>query len=147
MESQRIGTPGQISTHCLPTSIRELIKVVGLSAALVIVAERGGIRLCVPTQATADHWLSPLIGLPALTALVECYRGEEIDIARCVAALRAVQEQQIASEAAAGLSNATLARRYGYTERGIRKLRRRVEGELTLADRQGQLFALETTKD
>ncbi|WP_241085755.1 Mor transcription activator family protein [Candidatus Vondammii sp. HM_W22] len=137
----------QLNPDYLPTSIQELIEVVGLAAALVIVAERGGVRLCVPAQAAADHWLAPLIGLPALTALVERYRGEEIDIARCVAALRAVQEQQIASEAAAGVSNASLARRYGYTERGIRKLRRRAEDELTLADRQGQLFASETTKD
>ena len=138
-----MGVPGQIPTHYLPASIQELIEVVGVSAALAIVEERGGITLCVPTQALPDHWLVELIGLAALTALVERYRGEEIEIARCAAAMRAIQEQQIVREAEAGASNATLARRYGYTERGIRKLRRRVEGELADATAQGQLFAFE----
>jgi DNA-binding CsgD family transcriptional regulator len=58
--------------------------------------------------------------------------------------MRAIQEQQIVREAEAGTSNATLARRYGYTERGIRKLRRRVEGDLAVDGAQGQLFAFET---
>lgn len=139
-----MGAPGQLPTHYLPASVQELVEVVGVSAALAIVEERGGITLCVPTVAASDHWLSGLIGLPALTALVERYRGEEIEIARCAAAMRAIQEQQIVAEAGAGASNATLARRYGYTERGIRKLRRRVEGELADASAQGQLFAFET---
>ncbi|WP_275100128.1 hypothetical protein [Sedimenticola hydrogenitrophicus] len=139
-----MGAPGQIPAHYLPDSVQELIEVVGLAATLVIVEERGGIRLCVPARATPDHWLADRIGMPALTALVERYQNEEIEVARCVAALRAVQEQQIVREAEAGASNATLARRYGYTERGIRKLRRRVEGELADATAQGQLFAFET---
>lgn len=140
-----MGAPGQISIHYLPESIQELIEVVGWPATLVIVEARGGVRLCVPSQATADHWLAERIGMQALIALVERYRGEEIEVARCAAAIRAGQERQILREASAGASNATLARQYGYTERGIRKLRRRVEREQANACAQGQLFAFEAS--
>ncbi|MDH5185404.1 MAG: hypothetical protein OEX12_16110 [Gammaproteobacteria bacterium] len=122
----------------LPASVQELIDVVGMAAALVIVEERGGIRLCVPSTVNADHWLVPLIGMEALRALVNYYSREEIEIPLCAEALRAAREQQIHALAAAGTSNAELARQYGYTERGIRKLRRRVEG--IRDDGQGDLF-------
>ncbi|WP_277400056.1 hypothetical protein [Candidatus Vondammii sp. HM_W22] len=44
------------------------------------------------------------------------------------------------------MSNAILSRRYGYTEHGIRKLRRRVEGELKDAA-QGQLFGFKVASE
>lgn len=122
----------------LPASVQELVEVVGMAAALKIVEERGGIRLCVPTSARDDHWLASHIGMDALKILVEYYRGEEIEIPRCAAALRTIKDRQIAAQAAGGDTNAQLARQYGYTERGIRKLRRRVESDQD--DSQGDLF-------
>lgn len=122
----------------LPPSVVELIDVVGLAAALAIVEERGGIKLYVPVKADPDHWLAALIGITALEAMVAYYQGDEIEVPRCAEALRAARELQIATEAAAGDSNATLARRHGYTERGIRKLRRRVEVQYD--GRQDDLF-------
>jgi len=59
--------------------------------------------------------------------LCKIYGGDMIEIDRCAAAIRATLEARIAREHDAGASNSELARRYGYTERGIRKLRRRVE--------------------
>ena len=111
----------------LPPSLRELVAVIGLDATLRIVEQRGGVRLVVPSRARPGHWLAELIGLEALERLVDVYGREEIDIPRCAGALRAIRARQIAAEHAAGVSNAQLARRYGYTERGIRKLRRRIE--------------------
>ncbi|MDH5185200.1 MAG: hypothetical protein OEX12_15060 [Gammaproteobacteria bacterium] len=122
----------------LPASVQELIDVVGMADALKIVEERGGTRLCVPTKAKYDHWLAALIGMDGLKVMVEYYRGEEIEIPRCAAALRSLKELKILAQAADGNTNAQLAREYGYTERGIRKLRRRVEGEQD--DSQGDLF-------
>jgi len=117
----------QIDSTLLTRRTQELLSVIGISAALVSVEIRGGIRLSVPTQAKTDHWLVQHIGHTALQRLVDYYRGEEIEIDRCVRALSAVKEQTIMEESALGLSNAQLARKYGYTERGMRKLRRRVE--------------------
>lgn len=114
----------QYDTQLLPESILELIDVVGLQAALAIVEERGGVRLFVPKIYKPDHWLCKLIGTDPAAKLIAYYGGEEIEISRCAAALNAVKEHQIANSDA---SNSELARQYGYTERGIRKLRRRVE--------------------
>lgn len=129
-----------VSPDHLPASALELVDVVGLDAALAIVEARGGVAFYVPVTARPDHWLAGIIGLPALEKLVAYYQGDEIEVPRCAAALRAAREQQIAAEYAAGDSNATLARRYGYTERGIRKLRRRVEDQQKQDERQGGLF-------
>ena len=119
----------------LPESVQDLIAIVGLSAAEVIVRERGGVRLCIPVKATANHWLAKLIGLENLTKLVNVYKREEIDIPRCAAAIRVARENEIAYSTK---SNAELALEHGYTERGIRKLKRRVEGGYN--DRQDELF-------
>ncbi|MDT8383021.1 MAG: Mor transcription activator family protein [Gammaproteobacteria bacterium] len=123
------------SIDCLPASVQDLVEVIGLAAALVIVEERGGIRLCVPTRVRHDHWLMDGIGAQAFNNLVDMYAGEEIEIPRCHAAMRALREQEIVN---AGESNSQLARRYGYTERGIRKLKRRVGDKAP--DDQQELF-------
>jgi len=119
----------------LPSSIQDMVAVIGLAAALVIVEERGGIRLCVPAQVRTDHWLMQKIGAEAFVRLVQVYAGEEIEIPKCDAALRALREHEIVSS---DESNARLARRYGYTERGIRKLKRRVRN--AAPDDQQSLF-------
>jgi len=119
--------PDNLAIDLLPSRIADLVEVIGLKAALKIVELRGGIRLCVPKKATPDHWLAEHIGIEALTQLCKIYGGEIIEIDRCAAALRAVFEASIVREHDAGASNSELARRHGYTERGIRKLRRRVE--------------------
>ncbi|NOR71612.1 MAG: hypothetical protein GQ532_18315 [Methylomarinum sp.] len=117
----------KIQAKLLTSRRQELVGIVGLSAALTLVEIRGGIRLSVPTRVKPEHWLVQHIGLEALKKLVDYYKGEEIEIDRCVRALSAIKEQQILQESAQGCSNAQLARKYGYTERGMRKLRRRVE--------------------
>ena len=124
-----------IPLDCLPASIVDLVAVIGLTAALAIVEERGGIRLCVPTRVRPEHWLMEKIGAESFARLVEIYAGEEIEVPLCVAAMRALREQEIVNSHE---SNATLARRYGYTERGIRKLRRRVS--TAVPDEQQELF-------
>ena len=112
---------GEVPLEYLPQSVRELARVCGLDAALAIVERRGGIRLCVPVAASQEHWLARLIGYDALERLVRHYGGEEIDIPRCHRAARYIREQQILRDAET-LSQAELARKYGYTERGIGKL-------------------------
>jgi len=123
----------------LPGSMRALVELMGSAAALRLVELRGGVRLCVPRVASAGHWLAEHIGLEALERLVETYAGEELEIPRCVAALRAARDREIAAQAGER-SVAELARRYGMTERGVRKVLRR-EGVRAGGDpRQRDLF-------
>ncbi|WP_126456710.1 Mor transcription activator family protein [Sulfuriflexus mobilis] len=124
----------------LPPSIQELVEITDLPAALAIVEVRGGIRLCVPRRAREDHWLAELIGLENMEKLIAIYAGEEIDIPRCLAALKAAKDLQIARDIEQGVSGARLARKYEYTERGMRKVKRRLEERGELKERQGDLF-------
>lgn len=119
------------SLALLPKRVAELVKVVGLEAALKLVELRGGRRLEVPKHVKPGHWLVEHIGLDALSKLVAYYGEERIEIDRCAYVVRALKEQAkeqaIVTEYANGASNAQLAEKYQYTERGIRKLRKRVE--------------------
>ncbi|NVK42133.1 MAG: hypothetical protein HWE39_12905 [Oceanospirillaceae bacterium] len=117
----------ELSIFHLPESIQEMVEVIGLNATLLIVEERGGIRLCVPTRVKDENWLTKLIGKEAMIKLVEYYCGEEIDIPRCASSIKAAQDQKIFEKLKAGVSQAKLAREFGYTERGIRKLKKRLE--------------------
>ncbi|AUN95894.1 Mor transcription activator family protein [Pseudazoarcus pumilus] len=132
-----MSKPAPLPAH-LPESVIELVEVVGMSAALAIVEARGGIRFYVPVRFDPDHWLSKLVGCEAAQALIDYAAGDEIEVPRCAAALAAARERLIAAEAESGRSRAELARAYGYTERGIRKLLRRAEAREE--ERQADLF-------
>ncbi len=110
----------------LPKRVRELVEVVGITAALKIVDLRGGGRLEVPRRAKPEHWLVEHIGLDALVKLVAYYDGERIEIDRCANLALMIKERLIVAEFERGASNWQLAQKHGYTERGIRVLRKRV---------------------
>lgn len=134
-----MNTYQNLNTELLPASIKELIDVIGVPASISIVEERGGVRLCVPKKANPEHWLNKLIGEESFKALVDYYQGEEIEIPRCVEALRGYKEQQILHASRQGASNAQLAQQFGYTERGIRKLRARLND--TMNSNQFDMFS------
>lgn len=125
----------KVDIELLPVVAQEFIELIGIQHTETIIRERGGIRLYVPSHAKQDHWLAKLTSLDALKQLVARYGGDAIDIPRCDAAIRAIRELEIVN---ADESNATLARRYNYTERGIRKLKKRVGKQAD--DRQGKLL-------
>ncbi len=75
-----------------------------------------------------DHWLMCL-GERSFKALVSHYAGEDLEIPRCVEALVAARHQLIKADADSGMSISRIARKYHYTERGIRKVLRRMEQE------------------
>ena len=124
----------------LPKSMIEMVQHIGLKATLTLVELRGGVFVFVPNKASSDHWLVEHIGLDALEKLVCEYQGLKIEIPRCHAALRAMKEQAIMAESQSGVSNTELARKYGYTDRGIRMLRRRVEQRMGIEPPQQDLF-------
>lgn len=124
----------------LPESMRDIVRVVGIDAAITIVQERGGICMYIPATASPDHWLANAIGMEAFTKLVEYAPGWEPKIPLCKEALIAIKEREILKKAQSGKSQAELAREYKMTERGIRKLLRRAETAHTDLLQQHPLF-------
>jgi DNA-binding CsgD family transcriptional regulator len=121
-----------LNLEVFPKTVRFLATLIGKEAAMELVRLRGGITLYMPSLRNASHhWLEAYIGQEAVAILAHHYNGEVIEIPRCEKSLRILREHQILAEAKAGTSNAKLARKYGYTGRGIRKLLRRAERTLT----------------
>jgi len=107
--------------HLLPPSMQWLVKTVGLPAVLMLVKKHGGgAPLYVPVKVAPDHPLLHLLGGPAFTTLVAEYGGSHIEIARCEKAVRTLIYRQIRTDRAAGVTQDTVARRYGYTVRTVR---------------------------
>ena len=119
-----MGFPGLVPAY-LPELIRELIGLIGEEATGKIVEARGGITLCVPVDARPGHWLRGLIGDEAFERLVEEYRGIELYIPRCTKALQKLREAEIVADHEAGMGTVELARKYGYSDRGIRLMLQR----------------------
>ena len=106
----------------LPQSILEMADIIGLPNTLAIVALRGGTTLNIPAKENiASHWLIEAIGTESFQKLCWHYSGEEIEIPRCADAIRLTIEKDIISDALY-MSHKGLAQKYGYTQRGIRKI-------------------------
>lgn len=130
----------QLSIDHLPESARDLIDIIGLANTLKIIEARGGLEISIPIVVTHNHWLVELIGYESLQKLSEQCSGLKIDVPRCVAAMRAVQYQEIYDSRRNGISTNALAQAHGYTARGIRKVVRRIEDEMDIDDPQEPLF-------
>jgi len=109
-------------TESLPETIKEMVDIVGLTPALALVALRGGESLTIPKKCIAGHWLNEAIGVDAFKKLASYYSGETIEIPRCNKAVMKVTHHYIIEESKKGISGSALAQRYGYTQRGIRKI-------------------------
>ena len=66
----------------LTPKMYDWIELAGISeqAALLLAKEHGGTRVTIPVKASADHWLSLLIGQENANKLCAYYCGEEIDV-------------------------------------------------------------------
>jgi len=109
-------------TESLPETVKEMVEIIGLTSALALVALRGGEQLAIPKKCNPNHWLQEAIGVDAFNKMVKYYSGETFEIPRCCKAIRAVTHHHIIEESEQGVSSALLARRHGYTQRGIRKI-------------------------
>ena len=132
----------------LPASVRALIDVIGLQAAITLVQVYGGTILKLPTRARPGgqtrERLALLIGAAAADALIAAYPGEALAMARCLAALRDRRDREIIAAYDAGARVADLARGHRLTERQIRTILKRSPGESTpaLTDAQPLQIAL-----
>lgn len=115
----------------LPPRLAELAQVIGLPATLRLVEARGGTRIYVPEQATDDHWLVPLIGLPALQQLAATHAREYLELDRAAAALRAARDRHIVAQVQAGASTAKIALQCGLTQRQVFNILARADTDTT----------------
>ena len=131
--------PDQVRLEDLPQQVRQIVRVVGMQAALQLVRNYGGVRLYVPTNMTPDHILARIIGFEAAVKLAGEYGGmQHFDIPRAAGALRLVRNREIAEKFVKGKSLRQLALEYMMTERGIQKIL--TECGTSQEDRQAALF-------
>lgn len=107
------------ATDYLPASLREVVDIIGMQAALKLVEHFGGVALYVPAEITPDHRITQAIGERAATLLWEHYRGDTIDIPRCHAALREARNAELRARREAGATVSELAIDYGLTMRAV----------------------------
>lgn len=109
----------EIDIDQLPQTAAEIVDAVGVDAALRLVEVWGGVRVYVPQRITDDHALVSTLGRGLAETLAARFGGEALNIPRCLHALRAVRNTRIRSERRQGDSPASLALRYGLTERQV----------------------------
>ena len=103
----------------LPILIRELEELVGLTAALEVVAEWGGQRVYIPERLKPEHSLVRLLGDDAAAAVSARYSGEHLFIPKCAALMRAERDRQIRERRANGESLRALAAAFDVTMRHV----------------------------
>lgn len=140
----------QIPLDNLPESVRDIVELVGLPAALALVKTYGGIYLKVPVgrrEGQTRARLIEIMGHDAAKKFIAHHGGERLGIPRCAAALRDERDRSIIRDYDAGLPAAAIAQRERLTERQVRNILKRVpaegvEGlEGAVTPPQGELFA------
>lgn len=110
----------QVRMEDLPASYREVAELIGLDAALALVAWRGGGKLAVPARPQPGHALEEQLGWEAWGRLCRTYRGVRIDVPSINVACRAARDRAIQADYwERRLPTALLAARYGLAERTI----------------------------
>lgn len=104
-----------------PASLRELADIIGDKAALELQGARAGTRMYVPKRPTQKSPLAQIIGLREARLLaVSGYGGEYLVVPTGVLMKARVRRRAI--EAAEGFPS-DVARRFGVSERWVRKIR------------------------
>ncbi|WP_052190895.1 Mor transcription activator family protein [Chitinibacter sp. ZOR0017] len=94
----------QADVQLLPSSVQELVRVIGLTAALKLVELHGGTSILIPqgkkrAGQIAYEALAEIIGYKEMALLAEHYRGDDVlYIPSCKAAVRAVRNRLIRSD-------------------------------------------------
>lgn len=95
-------------------SMPTLRAIVGNDMAVTLCNNLGGVPIYVPFEAHSGHELARTIGLPAMTALCQRYKGEYITVPN-----GGVQKEQILDMLAKGVKKREIALSCGVTERYV----------------------------
>jgi hypothetical protein len=121
-----------------PQVMRELIDVAGADAAWAIARAHGGTTVYIPAHASADHWLTELVGFTAATKICDHYRVANTGIRLLIPiAKQAAQRQRLVKALEQGLSAPDAASAAGMHERSAFRARRRLARK---NGNQGSLF-------
>lgn len=119
------GTP----VENLPESLRQLIELVGVAAALSLVRAFAGNVIQIPVRSRPGGMvrerLVHLMGVAAAERLIQAYAGERLPIPRCAQALRDARDREIIRAYDGGASVVTLTAQYALTDRQIRTILKR----------------------
>lgn len=137
----RRAVEGRFDPGHLPGGAQELADVIGLAALFALVEWRGGIRLWVPAEPSAE--MIAVIGEAPAARLCAEYAGERLVIPKCDAAVRAARDAEIVARFRAGTPAAELATEYRIALRQVRRIvagdpGSRARGESI--ERQGRLL-------
>ncbi|MDP1527711.1 MAG: Mor transcription activator family protein [Rhodocyclaceae bacterium] len=108
-----------LPTALIPERLQEIAGYCGEQTALVLLLNFPGVHVRIPKKAHPTHKLAELLGMPAFLKMVEIFPDEVLQIPRAAKAIRALRNQQILRDFAAGHSQASIALNYGMTERQV----------------------------
>jgi hypothetical protein len=106
----------------IPPRLQEIASYCGQQTAIVLLLNYPGVHVHVPKKPHPGHRLAELLGTQAFSQLCEMFGDELLGIPRAAAAIRALRNQQILREFADGKSQASIAIKYGLTERQVNKI-------------------------
>lgn len=138
----------------LPSSVQELVRVIGLTAALKLVEHYGGTSFIVPQGLRRDgqaayEAIAEIIGYKEMAAFAAHYRGDDVlYIPCCKAALRAVRNRLIRAdfdaytiEESATRAVMKLARAHQMSDRWVWEIVNSAETTAAFQPEQVALFA------
>jgi hypothetical protein len=125
----------------LPQVLADIARIAGEEAARRVAGAVGGTRVYIPPVPGPDHWLSQLVGEAAARKIADHFGAgfpARIDIPLGDTGFIASQQARIDAMIVAGRSERDIALACGYTGRGVRKRKARLQA---LRDsRQGDFF-------
>lgn len=111
-----------IPAEQLPQSLHEIVDVIGVSATLKLVQAYPGIKLWIPADVDPEHNVAVLLGHAKARLLSERFKRTQIEIPRCVDAVRAARDAEIRRRYDNGETQSALALEYELTERRVREI-------------------------
>lgn len=108
-----------LSDEALPASLREFVRVLGLTSTLRVLAVAQGGRITVPKKPQADDPWRAAMGDDAYLAMVKEYGGEVIDMPKADAFIVQIRHQQVRFYRQAGLTMDQVAVQTGYCKKWV----------------------------
>lgn len=117
-DQRRIDEP-MINIELLPPVLREMVRVLGESAAFKLVEHLGGRRLIVPKRLKMEDPLLDLLGGKAFAKLVNYAPGSVIELPKYDSVTRQLRHERVRACRALGMTGDRTATETGYTRRQV----------------------------
>jgi hypothetical protein len=120
-----MSLPDELETlneHWLPPLIRRIAAHCGKATALKILAEYGGVHLCVPAKPSKEHRLTELLGPLGAADFCRAFGRETLDVPKGQGALLKLRLIAMRERRKANATYAQIAREFGLTEKRVSDL-------------------------